>query len=73
MLYTSEDFRSKLHSISVDPYESSSVVSNFPLHLHTEKHLALLIIAGYQMAITSTLRATFGVEVGRNPALKSLF
>ena len=48
------------------------VVSEFLLHLHTEKHLAILTIAGYQMATASTLCATFGVELGRNPALKSL-
>ena len=34
--------------------------------------MAILTIAGYQMSITSTLRATSGVEVGRNHALKSL-
>ena len=57
----------------MDPLSSSeSVVSNFLLHLHTDKHLAISTIAGYQMAIASTLRATSGVEVGRNPALKSL-
>ena len=46
--------------------------SDFFLHLHTEKHLAISTIAGYQMAIANTLRATSGAEVGRNPALKSL-
>ena len=51
---------------------SESVVSDFLLHLHTEKHLAISTIAGYQMAIANTLRATSGAEVGRNPALKSL-
>ena len=51
---------------------SENVVSDFFLHLHTEKHLAISTIAGYQMAITSTLRATSGAEVVRNPALKSL-
>ena len=34
--------------------------------------MAISTIAGYQMSITSTLRATFGAEVGWNPALKSL-
>ena len=48
---------------------TESVVSDF---LHTDKHLAISTIAGYQMAIASTLRATSGTEVGRNPALKSL-
>ena len=47
-------------------------MSDFLLHLHTEKHLAISTIAGYQMAIASTLRATSGAEVRRNPALKSL-
>ena len=51
---------------------SDNVVSDFLLHLHTEKHLAISTIAGYQMAIASTLHATSGAEVGRNPALKSL-
>ena len=51
---------------------TESVVSDFLLHLHTEKHLAISTIAGYQMAIASTLCATSGVEVGRNLALKSL-
>ena len=51
---------------------SENVVSDFLLHLHTEKHLAILTIAGYQMAIASTFRTTSGAEVGRNPALKSL-
>jgi len=41
-------------------------VSDFLLHLHMEKHLAILTPAGYQMAITSPLRATFGMEVGWN-------
>ena len=58
----------------MNPLSSSeSVVSNFLLHLHTDKHLAISIIASYQVSVASTLRATFGVEVGRNPALKSLF
>ena len=47
-------------------------MSDFLLHRHTEKHLAISTSAGYQMAIASTLRATSGTEVGRNPALKSL-
>ena len=51
---------------------TESVVSDFLLHLHTEKHLAILTIAGYQMAIANTIHATSGAEVGRNPALKSL-
>ena len=51
---------------------TESVVSDFLLHVHTEKHLAIATIAGYEMAIASTLRATSGAEVGRNPALKSL-
>ena len=34
--------------------------------------LDISTIAGYQMAITSTLRAISGAEVGRNHALKSL-
>ena len=51
---------------------SENVVSEFLLHLHTEKYLAISTIAGYQMSITSTLRATSSAEVGRNPALKSL-
>ena len=51
---------------------SESVVSDFLLHLHTEKHLAISTIAGYRMAFASTLRTTSGAEVGRNPALKSL-
>ena len=51
---------------------TESVVSEFFLHLHTEKHLAISTIASYQMAITNTLRATSGAEVGRNPALKLL-
>ena len=51
---------------------TESVVSDFLLHLHTEKHLAISTIAGYQMAIVNTLLATSGAEVGRNPALKSL-
>ena len=51
---------------------TESVVSDFLLHLHTEKHFAISTIAGYQMAIANTLRATFGAEVGRNPALKLL-
>ena len=42
---------------------SEIVVSDFLLHLHTEKHLAISTIAGYQMAIASTLPATFGAEV----------
>ena len=37
---------------------SESVVSDFLLHLHTEKHLAISTIAV--------------AEIGRNPALKSL-
>ena len=52
---------------------SESVVSDFLLHLHTEKHLAISTIVGYQMAVASTLHATSGAEIGRNPALKSLF
>ena len=48
---------------------TESVVSDF---LHTDKHLAISTIAGYQMAIANTLRATSGAEVGRNPAVKSL-
>ena len=51
---------------------TESVVSDFLLHLHTEKHLAISTIAGYQMAITNTFHATSSAEVGRNPALKSL-
>ena len=51
---------------------TESVVSDFLLHLHTEKHLAISTIAGYYMAIINTLLATSGAEVGRNPALKSL-
>ena len=51
---------------------TESVVSDFLLHLHTEKLLAISTIAGYQMAIANTLRATSSAEVGRNPALKSL-
>ena len=51
---------------------SENVVSEFLLHLHTEKHLAISTIAGYQMSITSTLRNSSGVEVGWNHALKSL-
>ena len=43
---------------------TESVVSDFLLHLHTEKHLANSTIAGYQIA--STLRATTGAEEGRN-------
>ena len=50
---------------------TESVVSDF-LHLHTEKHLAISTIAGYQMAIANTLRATSSAKVGRHPALKSL-
>ena len=37
-------------------------MSDFLLHLHTEKHLAILTIAGYQMAIASTLPATSGMD-----------
>ena len=51
---------------------TESVVSDFLLNLHTENNLAISTIAGYQMAIANTLRATSGAEVGRNPALKSL-
>ena len=51
---------------------TESVVSDLFIHLHTEKHLGISTIAGYQMAITNSLRATSGAEVGRNPALKSL-
>jgi len=49
-----------------------SVVSDFLLHLHMEKHLAISTITGYQMAITNTVLATSSIAVGRNPALKSL-
>ena len=57
----------------INPLSASvSVVSDFLLHLHTEKYLAISTIAGYQMAIASTLPATSGAEVGRNPTLKSL-
>ena len=56
----------------MDPLSSSeSVVSNVLLNHQTDKHLAISTIAGFQMGIAS-LRATAGVEVGRNPALKSL-
>ena len=51
---------------------TESIVSDFLLHVHTEKHLAISTIAGYQMAIANTLCATSGAEVGRNPPLKSL-
>ena len=34
--------------------------------------MAISTIAGYQMAIASTLRTTSDTEIGRNPALKSL-
>ena len=51
---------------------TKSVVSDFLLHLHTEKHLGISTIAGYQMAIANTLHATSNAEAGRNPALKSL-
>ena len=51
---------------------TESVVLDILLHLHTENHLAISTIAGYQMPITNTLRAISGAEVGRNPALKSL-
>ena len=51
---------------------TESVVSDFLLYLHTEKHLAISAVACYQMAIANTLRATSSVEVGQNPALKSL-
>ena len=57
----------------MNPLSSSeSVVSNVLLHLHTDTHLAISTIAGYQTAFASTLRATSAVEVGHNPALKSL-
>ena len=57
----------------INPFSATeSVVSDFLLHLHTEKHMAISTIAGYQIANASTLRATSGAEVGRNPALKSL-
>ena len=51
---------------------SENVLSDFLLHLHTEKHLAISTIACYQMTIASTLRATSGAEIRWNPALKSL-
>ena len=51
---------------------TESVVSDFLFHLHTEKHLAISTMAGYQMAIANTLCATCGVEVGRNSAMKLL-
>ena len=35
-------------------------MSDFLLHLHTEKHLAISTIPVYQMAIANTLRATSG-------------
>ena len=47
-------------------------MSEFIFHLHTEKHLVISTITGYQMSITSTLRTNSGAEVGRNHALKSL-
>ena len=43
---------------------SESVVSDFLLHLHTEKQLAISTIAGYQMAIANTIRATSSAKVG---------
>ena len=48
----------------INPLSSAtgSVVSDFLLHLHMEKRLAISTIASYQMAIASTLRATSGVE-----------
>ena len=51
---------------------TESVMSDFLFHLHTEKHLAISTIAGYQMAVANTIRATSSAEVRRNPALKSL-
>ena len=51
---------------------TESVVSDFLLHLHTETHLVISTIAGYQMAIVNTLHASSSAEVARNPALKSL-
>ena len=57
----------------LNPLSSTeSVVSDFLLHLHMERHLAISTIAGYQMAIANTLRATSDAEVGRNPELQSL-
>ena len=48
------------------------VVSDFLLHLHTEKHLAISTTVGHQMAIASTLRATSLTDIGRNHSLESL-
>ena len=57
----------------VNPLSATeSVVSDFLLHFHTEKQLAISNTEGYQMAIASTLHATSDVEVGRNQSLKSL-
>ena len=74
---TQQDFKlgiyeSKWRILFVWCIASESVVSNFLLHFHTDKHLAISTIAGYQMAIASTLCAISGVEVGCNPSLKSL-
>ena len=57
----------------VNPLSATeSIVSDFLLHLHIEKQLAISTFEWYQMAIASTLCATSGVQVGRNPSLKSL-
>ncbi|KAI0223810.1 hypothetical protein LSAT2_025069 [Lamellibrachia satsuma] len=41
---------------------TENVVSDFLLHLHTEKQLAISTIEGYQMALPSTLHTTSDVE-----------
>ena len=49
----------------VNPLSATeSVVSDFLLHLHTEKQLEISTIEGYQMVIASILQATSDVEEG---------
>ena len=57
----------------VDPLEVTvPVVTDFLCYLHENKRLALSTIEGYRTAISRMIKASSGVDLGRDPDLTSL-
>ena len=58
---------------SIDPLQAPvNVIASFLTYLHEEKELVVSTIEGYRTAISNTLKAVRGEDIGKDPDLSSL-
>ena len=66
-------FHSWCQERSIDPLDASvDQVATFLCHLHEQLHLAVSTIEGYRTAISHTIKAARGMDLGKDPDISSL-